>query len=198
MVGLAGDAADARGLSLDARLIARAQSGDVDAFDGLLAGRLDRCYRLAWSILEDAADAADATQDACVAAWRDLPRLREPAAFDAWLNRIVANAARSMRRRRGRRREIALPDASDPTGADVPGPVATGDPPEIDQVGEAEVIRRAFDRLTGEQRAILVLHHVEQLPLAMIATSLNVPVGTAKSRLHTARQALDLALRVEA
>jgi DNA-directed RNA polymerase specialized sigma24 family protein len=54
------------------------------------------------------ADAADATQDGLVAAWRQLPRLREPAAFDGWLNRIVANAALSVRRRRGRIREVSV------------------------------------------------------------------------------------------
>ena len=77
----------------DDSLVRRAARGDVAAFDALMARRLDRCYRLAWSILENEADAADATQEGFVAAWRKLPRLRDLAAFDGWLNRIVANAA---------------------------------------------------------------------------------------------------------
>jgi hypothetical protein len=80
--------------SADDALVERARQGDATAFDTLVATRLDRCYRLAWSILLNDADAADATQDAFVAAWRQLPRLRDARAFDGWLNRIVANAAR--------------------------------------------------------------------------------------------------------
>ena len=76
------------------RLILRARAGDATAFDMLVASRVDRCYRLAWTILGNAEDAADATQEGFVAAWRELPRLRDLAAFDGWLNRIVANAAR--------------------------------------------------------------------------------------------------------
>src|SRR5262245_28571641 len=100
--------APAASASADDALIARAQAGDAAAFERLVTTRIDRCYRLAWSILLDDADAADATQEAFVSAWRQLPRLREPAAFDGWLNRIVANAARMGRRRRVRLREIAM------------------------------------------------------------------------------------------
>jgi hypothetical protein len=78
--------------SADEQLIERARHGDAAAFDALVRGRIDRCYRLAWSILLNDADAADATQDAFVSAWRQLPRLRDPRAFDGWLNRIVANS----------------------------------------------------------------------------------------------------------
>ena len=79
--------------SADDALVRRARSGDATAFGVLVDTRIDRCYRLAWSILSNDADAADATQDALVSAWRQLPRLRDTAVFDGWLNRIVANAA---------------------------------------------------------------------------------------------------------
>ena len=189
--------ADLGGQSLEVGLVERAQAGDLEAFDALIATRLDRCYRLAWSILSDASDAADCVQEACVSAWRDLPRLREPAAFDGWLNRIVANRARSMRRS-GRRRvlEIALPDDPDTTVVGAGGSL-TDEPPEIRGIADAELIIRAFHRLTDEQRALLVLHHVEHAPLAAIAEALDIPVGTAKSRLHTARRALESALEAE-
>jgi RNA polymerase sigma-70 factor (ECF subfamily) len=191
--------ADLGGTSLEVGLVTRAQAGDLEAFDALIASRLDRCYRLAWSILSDASDAADAVQEACVSAWRDLPRLREPAAFDGWLNRIVANRARSIRRS-GRRRvvEIALPDDPDTSGLTAGGPGWPGhDAAEIAHVVDTDVIIRAFDRLTDEQRALLVLHHVEHTPLADIAQALDIPVGTAKSRLHTARRLLEAALEAE-
>src|SRR5688500_20148260 len=96
--------------------------GDAAAFDALVATRLDRCYRLAWSILSNDADAADATQDALVSAWRQLPRLREPASFDGWLNRIVANAALMARRRRVRLREVSVRPAYPDDEAPEPGP----------------------------------------------------------------------------
>ena len=71
-------------------LVRRAALGDAMAFDSLIATRLDRCYRLAYTILGNEADAADATQEAVVSAWRQLPRLRDQRSFDSWLNRIVA------------------------------------------------------------------------------------------------------------
>ena len=99
--------------SADDALVRRARTGDAAAFAVLVDTRIDRCYRLAWSILSNEADAADATQDALVSAWRQLPRLRDPAAFDGWLNRIVANAALMARRHRVRLREVTVgPDSS--------------------------------------------------------------------------------------
>jgi RNA polymerase sigma-70 factor (ECF subfamily) len=184
--------------SADADLVLRAARGDVEAFDTLLGARLDRCYRLAWSILDNDADAADATQEAFVAAWRQLPRLRDPDAFDGWLNRIVANAARMARRHRRRLREVpVLPAASqlDPGETSVSPVPSTTD--AIEAVGEREAIGRAFDRLKPDERAILVLHHVEAQPVGTIARALGIPLGTAKWRLHAARRALERALEGE-
>ena len=194
--------ADARlaALSPDEALVFRAQRGDPAAFDRLVATRLDRCYRLAWSILLNDQDAADATQDAFVAAWRQLPRLRDTALFDGWLNRIVANAARMSRRRRIRLREIRVvaPSSdglSSMTDGPAPDPFARS---EIDDMVDLDAIGRAFDRLQPGERAILTLHHVEERPLTEIARSLGIPVGTAKSRLHAARRALERAMEAEA
>jgi RNA polymerase sigma-70 factor, ECF subfamily len=179
----------------DAGLIARARHGDAAAFDALVGGRIDRCYRLAWSILLNDADAADATQEAFVSAWRQLPRLRNPDAFDGWLNRIVANAARSFRRHRLRLREVQVRPVE--SGRPEPRSEATK-PPEFDRIEDADAIGRAFDRLREHERLILVLHYVEGRPVAEIARALGVPVGTAKSRLHTARRALEQAMEAEA
>ena len=78
----------------DGELIELAASGDRDAFDALIRPRLDRLYRMAFAVTRAEADARDATQDACVLAWRELPRLRDRDRFDAWLSQIVVNAAR--------------------------------------------------------------------------------------------------------
>jgi RNA polymerase sigma-70 factor (ECF subfamily) len=179
----------------DSALIARARLGDAAAFDALVGERLDRCYRLAWSILLNEADAADATQEAFVSAWRQLPRLRNVDAFDGWLNRIVANAARSFRRHRVRLREVQVRSVR--AGEDELGPGPT-EPQDFDRIDNADVIGRAFDRLRSHERQILALHYVDGRPLAEIARSLGVPIGTAKSRLHTARHALEQAMEAEA
>ena len=184
----------------DDALVLRAAHGDVGAFDALIATRIDRCYRLAWSILQNDADAADATQDAFVSAWRKLPRLRDTTAFDGWLNRIVANAALMARRHRGRLREVPVV----PMNADADAPAAwdresrPDQSTESDAVVERDAMGRAFSRLRAAERAILVLHHVDERPVAEIARSLGIPIGTAKWRLHAARKALERAMEAEA
>jgi RNA polymerase sigma-70 factor (ECF subfamily) len=175
----------------------RARAGDAGAFESLVATRVDRCYRLAWTILGNAEDAADATQDGFVAAWRQLPRLRDVAAFDGWLNRIVANAARMSRRHRVRLREVPVEQEPADEGARFT-PAGDRGPSESDRVVANDAIARAFDRLRAPERLILVLHHVEERPVAEIARSLGIPVGTAKWRLHAARAALERALEAEA
>jgi RNA polymerase sigma-70 factor (ECF subfamily) len=192
-------AAAALEASTDDALVRRAQDGDAAAFDALVATRLDRCYRLAWSILTNEADAADATQDAFVSAWRQLPRLRDAGAFDGWLNRIVANAALSSIRRRVRLREVSVsfhPGADDPDDAGfVHDSYART---EIDALHDSDAMARAFRRLRPAERAILLLHHAEERPVDEIARTLGIPVGTTKWRLHAARRALERAMEAEA
>ncbi len=183
--------------SADERLVQRARAGDAPAFETLVATRVDRCYRLAWTILGNDEDAADATQEGFVAAWRQLPRLRDVAAFDGWLNRIVANAARMSRRHRVRLREVPAERDTEGEGSMLDSGVPRG-PTESDRVVANDAIARAFDRLRTPERLILVLHHVEERPVAEIARSLGIPVGTAKWRLHAARAALERALEAEA
>jgi RNA polymerase sigma-70 factor (ECF subfamily) len=185
--------------SADDALVRRAGTGDAAAFAELVDTRIDRCYRLAWSVLSNDADAADATQDALVSAWRQLPRLRDPAAFDGWLNRIVANAALMARRHRVRLREVSVQPAYPGDQATTPEPPQDAHArTEADTVVDSDAISRAFDRLRPQDRMILALHHVEERPVAEIARSLGIPVGTAKWRLHAARAALEKAMEAEA
>jgi RNA polymerase sigma-70 factor (ECF subfamily) len=185
--------------SADDALVRRARRGDAEAFGILVDTRIDRCYRLAWSILSNDADAADATQDALVSAWRQLPRLRDSAAFDGWLNRIVANAALMARRHRVRLREVSVRPAHPGDQAPEPGPRQDAHArTAMDELVDNDAIGRAFDHLRPKDRMLLVLHHVEERPVAEIARSLGIPIGTAKWRLHAARSALEKAMEAEA
>ncbi len=179
--------------SSETTLVARAQAGDTLAFEALVAPRLDRLLRLSLSILSNDADASDAVQEACLHAWRELPRLREPERFEAWLWRIAINACRSRLRARRRTtiREIAV-DAM-PAGRELVHPGH----PLGDDLSETDLVQRAFRRLDSDKRTILVLHHVEGRSVIDIAALLSIPEGTAKWRLFSARQALERALKAE-
>jgi RNA polymerase sigma-70 factor (ECF subfamily) len=175
---------------VEPQLIEAARRGDREAFDAIVRTRLDTVYRTAFTILGHEADAKDATQETFVAAWRNLPSLRDLNRFDAWLGRITINACRMALRRRARVREISidLPEAREPASGDAGTGAAAAD---------AEVFDRAFARLSVDDRAILVLHHHQELGIAEIADRLGVPNGTVKSRLHRARHALGRALERE-
>jgi RNA polymerase sigma-70 factor (ECF subfamily) len=177
-------ATDRAAVDTIAGLALRAAGGDGEAFDALVAARLDRTFRTARAILGNDTDARDATQEAWLSAWRRLPTLRDPVAFDGWLDRIVVNACRDALRRRGAVREIPMADAFDV--------VSPGAAP--DQLAERDALERAFDRLDADKRAVLVLHHLHHLPVASIATALGIPEGTVKWRLHAARNALARAM----
>jgi len=172
-------------------LVEAAQRGDRIAFETLVRERVGDVYRTSLAILGRPADAEDATQDAFVAAWRSLRGLRDPDRFDAWFGRIVVNACRMALRHRGRVREIP---AADVAGAHE---AADSDPDPSTAVAEAAAFDRAFERLSVEERAILVLHHRDDLGVKEIAARLGVAQGTVKSRLHRARAALERSLARE-
>lgn len=181
----------------DGELIELAASGDRDAFDVLIRPRLDRLYRMAFAVTRAEADARDATQNACVLAWRELPRLREREKFDAWLSQIVINAARGVVRKTGRSRVREVRVEPDPGGDRPPPTDHPAMPAESDTFADSDAIQRAFSRLDGAARALLVQHHVEGMPLVDIARAQGAPVGTIKWRLSNARRALERALEVE-
>jgi RNA polymerase sigma-70 factor (ECF subfamily) len=163
----------------DGDLVARAASGDVDAFEALVAARLNRAFRTASAILGSEADAHDVVQEAFVATWRHLPKLRDHDRFDAWLNKMIVNRCRDALRRRRRSREVGLEGALDLRSEDATGSAA-----------EISALSSAFDRLNVEQRHLLVTHHLHRVPVRDLARELGIPEGTAKWRLHAARAAL--------
>ena len=166
-------------------LVERARRGDHDAFAQLAGATIPRLDSAAWLILRDAEQAKDAVQNALVRAWRDLPTLRDPDRFDAWLNKLVVRACIDEARRLRRHRvDVELT------------PLMT---PAVDgletSVADRDQIERGFLRLEPEMRAVIVLHHYLDLTLPDVAAALGIPIGTAKSRLHRAlgimRAALD-------
>jgi len=176
----------------DRSLVDRARLDDLDAFEEIVRARMDAVYRLTFAILGDEADARDAAQETFVTAWRQIGRLRDADRFDAWFQRIAVNAARMTHRARRRRGVREIPASRMAGGmTDLP---ATANQTDSD----AQTLDAAMWRLPVEQRSILVLHHLEGRPVAELADILDIPVGTAKSRLHTARRALQQAIDAEA
>jgi RNA polymerase sigma-70 factor (ECF subfamily) len=182
------------GASLDTTLVERARRGDLDAFEAIVRDRMGAVYRLSLAITGNEADAADATQDAFVAAWRQVRSLRDASRLEAWLGRIAINSARMVVRARSRRsvREIrGLETAAMSAAAE---PATTGFSP-AERDGRA--LGAALERVDPAKRAILALHHLEGKGIAEIAAILGIREGTAKSRLFTARKALQAALAAE-
>jgi RNA polymerase sigma-70 factor (ECF subfamily) len=168
-------------------LVEQARRGDHDAIAALAAAALPRLDAIARLILRDPDRAKDAVQEALVRAWRDLRSLRDPDRFDAWTYRLVVNACTDDQRRQ-RRRVVEVELAS--TLAQPLGDSQVS-------VAERDALERAFRRLEPEQRALIVLHHYLDLPLPDIADTLEIPLGTAKSRLHRALAAMRAALEAD-
>jgi len=161
-------------------LVERAKRGDHDAFATLAGATIARLDAVARLILRDPEQAKDAVQDAFVRAWRDLPTLRDPDRFDAWLRRLVVRSCLNEARRSHRRpHEVELLPIDHPTMVD-----------SSHLLADRDQIERGFRRLEPEQRAVIVLHYYLGYPLPEAAEFLGVPVGTVKSRLHRAIQAL--------
>ena len=171
---------------MQTELVDRARHGDREAFGVLAGGAVDRLYATARHILRDAELAEDATQEALVRAWRDLPALRDAERFDAWLYRLLVNACNDVGRRRRRwRAEIT---------------VVSTEPSELDratELADRDELERGLRRLTDAQRSVLVLSFYHGLSTDEMAVALDIPVGTVKSRLHYAIEALRAALAAD-
>jgi RNA polymerase sigma-70 factor, ECF subfamily len=167
--------------------VTRARAGDRDAFNLLAASAVDGLYAIARLVLRDADRAEDAVQETLVRCWRDLPALREADRFDAWLRRLLMHAITDEFRRGGRQQAIVTVLRIEPADQDASAEVATRD--QLD---------RGFRRLTIDHRAVIVLRLYLGLSLEETAGTLGIPVGTAKSRLHYAVEAMRVALEADA
>jgi len=172
---------------VQADLVEQARRGDREAFAVLAGAAVDRLYAVARLILRDTDLAEDAAQEALVRAWRDLPSLREAQRFDAWLYRLTVRACADIGRQRRRWRAELTVVQSEPIQLDRSAELADRD--ELEQ---------ALRRLNEAQRTILVLTYFLGFTPGDVAEALDIPVGTAKSRLHYAIEALRAALAADA
>ena len=173
---------------MDTDLVILAQNGDKVAFTSLAAAMADRFLATSRRILRDLDLAEDATQQALLGIWRDLPQLRDPARFDAWSYRLLVRACYTEARRTRRwEPNLRLLPANEPMGAD-------GTSLVIDR----DQLERGFRRLSIDHRAVVVLHHYLDLPLEEVADTLGVPLGTVRSRLFHAMRGLRAALDADA
>jgi RNA polymerase sigma-70 factor, ECF subfamily len=172
--------------SVQRDLVEAARNGDHEAFEVLASSAGDRMYAIARLILRDPHLAEDAVQEALVHAWRHLPTLRDPERWDAWLRRLVVNACADQGRGRLRRTAEVRMIRIEPTVED-----GTRSFDDHDQ------LERGFRRLKPDQRAAVVLHFYLGLTVPEVADTLGVPVGTAKSRIHYATEALRAALEAD-
>lgn len=156
-------------------LVERAQRGDHEAFDLLAGAAYHRLYAVATRILRDGYAAEDAVQDALVKAWRELRGLRDPVAFDAWLQRLLVNACRDQVRRSRRRPAVTLDSLTVERAAPRD---------DLSVLADRDELERAFLELSVEHRAVLVLTHNVGLPAHEVARILRIPPGTVASRLH--------------
>jgi RNA polymerase sigma-70 factor, ECF subfamily len=172
---------------VDRDLIEQAQHGDREAFAILARTHGDRLMAIAQRILRDVGRAEDAVQQTLVIAWRELPSLRDPDRFDAWLQRLLVNASYAeARRSRAWMATVRILPVDGPAGPD-----------ETLSLDERDRIERGFRRLPPDQRAILVFTHYLGLTPTEIADRLGIAVGTARSRLHYAHRAMRAALEAD-
>lgn len=167
-------------------LVERARQGDREAFGELAAGEVDRLNAIARLVLRDPDLAEDATQEALVRCWRQLPKLRDVDRFDAWLYRILMHAVADEFRRKRRYEANVRTVRMEPSTPD-----------RTRDLADRDELERAFRHLSVDHRSIIVLHHYVGLSLPTVAEAIGVPPGTAKSRYHHAMSALRAALEAE-
>lgn len=154
------------------------------AWEEIVREHGDRVYRLAYRLAGNQHDAEDITQETFIRVFRSLDSF-QPGSFEGWLHRITTNVFLDMVRRRQRIRMEALPDETDRIAGREPSPEAAYDAANLDPD-----LQEALDELLPEFRAALVLCDVEGLSYEEIGQTLGVKLGTVRSRIHRARQAL--------
>jgi RNA polymerase sigma-70 factor (ECF subfamily) len=168
---------------IDRQATATGRADQRAAFELLVDRDLDGAYRLAGVILGNGPDAEDATHDAVVHAWRSFAGLRDQSRFEAWFQRILVNVCRDRLRKRRRTPITELTFAE-----------SVSEPGGFANVDDRLVLDRAFARLSPDQAITVVLRFHADLTLDDVASRMGIPVGTVKSRLHSALAAMQVAL----
>jgi len=174
-------------------LVVRARSGEVEAFEVLYRSHQAGIYTFILGQVRERELAADLTQETFVRAWQSLKRLRKAGAFRGWLHRIAANLVRDEVKSGRARLEVSASElavdeerpALDPPTAAAEGPEAMLESQEV-----KAVVWQALGTLPAEQRAAVVMHHIEGMSMTEIAKAMGVRPGTVMSRLARAREVL--------
>jgi RNA polymerase sigma-70 factor (ECF subfamily) len=170
-------------------LVRRACAGDQDAFAILVQNHQRRAYMLAFRMLSNEDEAAEAVQEAFLAAWQGLHAFRGEARFSTWLYRIVYHACLRMleqRRRTTREKDAATLQAQESARLEAGQEVHT----ILTDRERQRTIQQAIEQLPGKYRAVLILRHLQELTYEEIAQSLSLPIGTIKTHLFRARNLL--------
>jgi len=170
-------------------LVERARDGDLDAYSQLVRASHPRLFGVAKLILRDTDRAQDAVQDALLLAWRHVRSLRDPDAWDAWLRRLTVRACYKVARKEKRRTLVELHVTPDE------GLARTPDASSL--VAERDWVMAELDQLDIDRRAVIVLHYYLDLSIPEVAEILDIPVGTAASRLHRGLEAMRASMRVD-
>lgn len=182
----------------DQQLVERAQRGDTRAFDLLVLKYQGRIAALISRYVSNSSEVEDVAQEAFIKAFRALPKFRGESAFYTWLYRIAANAAKNHLVARGRR-PSADADVDDAEYFEEAAMLRDTESPEETLFGNelADVVRSALDGLPEELRMALTLREFDGLSYEEIAEVMECPVGTVRSRIFRARDAVDIRVRAQ-
>lgn len=183
---------------VDQQLVERAQRGEKRAFDLLVSKYQRRLSRLLSRFVKDGADVEDVTQEAFIKAYRALPSFRGESAFYTWLYRIGINTAKNFLSASGRRPVVnAEVEDEDGESYDLSAQVPDYHTPEAELMNRQiiETVNRAVDKLPEELRTAISLREMDGLSYEEIARVMNCPIGTVRSRIFRAREAIAADLR---
>ena len=182
---------------VDQKLVVRVQKGDKKAFDVLVLKYQHKVIKVIMRYVRDPSEAMDVAQEAFLKAYRALPRFRGDSAFYTGLYRIAINTAKN-HLVAARRRPLDYDlDPQDPDQYDMQGRLSDGDTPEGLVLSEEikETVNRAIQNLPEDLRTAIILREVEGMSYDEIAQTMECPVGTVRSRIFRAREAIDKKLR---
>ncbi|BBE51505.1 ECF RNA polymerase sigma-E factor [Ferriphaselus amnicola] len=183
---------------VDQQLVERTQRGDKRAFELLVAKYQRKLGRLISRFIRDPAEVEDVTQEAFIKAYRALPAFRGESAFYTWLYRIGINTAKNYLLASGRRAPTSTPfDAEEAEGFEDAGLLHEVSTPENELMSKqvVEVVNASLQQLPDDLRTALTLREIEGLSYEEIASVMNCPVGTVRSRIFRAREAIAQNLR---
>ena len=182
-------------VTTDEQIVERALSGDAEAFGEIVQRWERKVFALALGMLGREDDARDATQETFLAAFRNLRGFRGDARVSSWLHRIAVNQCITRQRRTKVRKEAAIEDEEDHHVASFSVSLDLSPARVVEGREGIQAVRRAVNSLPVELRQVVVMKEFEELTFREIATILDLPLSTVKSRLYTAMRQLQMRLQ---